>query len=444
MRFGGLATACAVLIVLSGLLYWSGHHKAQTTPQASGSSTTILKVDPVSITAATIKAKDGAPVKVVRQPSGQWEITQPEKLAADQNAIAQLLSGLSPLQAERVIETGASDLKAFGLDPPAVEIDITGKNHAVQKLLLGDNTPTSDAAYAMVAGNPRIFTTLLYNKTNLAKSLNDLRDKRLITMDSETMSRIDLTRDGQTIEFGRNAEGWQILEPGPYRADMEAANELADALAGAHMNLSESDDQDSAAAFARGTPVATAKVAGSAGTQSLEVRKDKDQYYAKSSIVAGAYAVDSSLAGAMNKKLDDFRDKQVFDFGYQDPNKVDLEINSRKGANGGTQSLDLVRSDQDWWWNGKKMNAENVENLISGLRDLTATKFADSGFAKPVIEATVISNDGKRVEKVMIAKSGSIYLAKRENEATLYVLDAGAVEGIRSVAEGLQATQASK
>ena len=90
------------------------------------------------------------------------------------------------------------------------------------------------------------------------------------------------------------------------------------------------------------------------------------------------------------------------------------------------------------------MDEESLESLVSALRALTATKFATAGFAVPQIVATVTSGDGKHVEKVLIAKSGAEYLAKRENEPALYVLDAGIVEGIRSAAEKIKPAAASQ
>jgi hypothetical protein len=45
--------------------------------------------------------------------------------------------------------------------------------------------------------------------------------------------------------------------------------------------------------------------------QTLEVRKDKDDYFAKSSAVEGIYKVDSSLGQALDKKIDDFRQKKA-------------------------------------------------------------------------------------------------------------------------------------
>ncbi len=79
-----------------------------------------------------------------------------------------------------MVEDKASDRKQYGLDPAAVELDITGKSGKARQLLLGDDTPAGGDVYAALAGDPRVFTISSYNKSSLAKSLNDLRDKSLL------------------------------------------------------------------------------------------------------------------------------------------------------------------------------------------------------------------------------------------------------------------------
>ena len=146
-----------------------------------------------------------------------------------------------------------------------------------------------------------------------------------------------------------------------------------------------------------------------------QLASQSDTYYAKSSEVDGVYKINSDLGQALDKGVDDFRNKKLFDFGFADPNKIELHI--------GSKAYFLTRSGEDWWQDGKKMDAGTVQSLISKLRDFTADKFLDSGFANPTIDVTVTSDDGKRVEKVLIAKSNDAYLAKRENDPALYQLN---------------------
>jgi Domain of unknown function (DUF4340) len=306
MNFRGLIIAVVVLATLGGVLYWSQHRTpaAETAALPASTAPVILKVNPADVTQLVIQQKEPVTLK---KTDGRWQITEPKPYPADQEAVAGVLSTLSGLNADRVVEEKTSDRKQYGLDPAQVELDISVRN-GTQQLLLGDDTPAGGDVYAALATDPRVFTIVSYQKSSLAKSLNDLRDKSLLTLSSDKVSRVELLKKGEDLELDRTKDGWQILKPSSSPADSSAVNALVSTLTNARMDLSTTTD--AAAAFARATPLATAKVTGDAGVQTLEVRKNKDDYFAKSSVVDGIYKVDSSLGQGLDKKVDDFRQKK--------------------------------------------------------------------------------------------------------------------------------------
>jgi len=429
MKGKGLLVAAIVLTALSGTLYWSNHRKpaSSTVTSAAEASPKVLEIKPADVVGIKIAKKDRPELALSKNASGKWQITSPTPVTADQEAVSSLLSTLSPLNSDRLLEEKATDLNAYGLAKPTAEITVTENNNKSEDLLLGDDTPTSSGAYAAVKGDPRVFVIGSYNKTALEKGENDLRDKRLLTFDSEKLSRVELTAKKETIEFGRDKNQWQILKPKPMRANQSAVEDLVRSLGDAKMELSATDDEKKdLGTFNAGKPVATARVTDVAGTQELQVRKNKDDYYAKSSAVAGAYKVLASVGSLMDKGLDDFRNKKLFDFGFVEPEKIEIHD--------GAKSYVLSRSGSDWLSDGKKMDESSVSTLVSDLRDLTATKFPDSGFTSPALDVTVTSDSGKRVEKVQIAKNGDRYIAKRENEPALYELNPPAITDLQKAA----------
>jgi len=58
------------------------------------------------------------------------------------------------------------------------------------------------------------------------KSANDLRDKRLLTLDFDKLSQLELATKKQDIQFGRNKQEWQIVKPKPARADNFQVEEI--------------------------------------------------------------------------------------------------------------------------------------------------------------------------------------------------------------------------
>ena len=444
MKIRGLVVAAAVFFILAGILYWSEHHQPSEEAGKVSPDTppVILKLDESAITKLDLKRKDVDPVALAKGDAGKWRIVEPKPFGADQNTVSGIVTAVSSLSAQRLVDDHTADLKQYGLDPPAFELDVSERDNKTQKLLIGDDTTASGAVYVKLADDSRVFTMPKYVKTSLDKSLNDLRDKRLLTIDPEKVSRIELANKSknQDIEFGRNKEEWQITKPRPMRADGVQVSELLRKLTDAKMDLSASDNVDAAKEFAKATPIAIVRVTDESGTQELQLRKegkekDKAAYYAKSSAVDGACKIDSDLGPSLNKSLDEFRNKKLFDFGYEEPNKIELHD--------GSKAYFLSRSGADWWANGKKMDAQSVQGLISKLRDLSAEKFPDSGFTTSTITVLVTSNDGKRTENVLIAKSGDSYVAKRESEPALYQLTASAVDDLTKAAEAIKPAAAA-
>jgi len=434
MKNRGLLLSAVVLAALGGLLYWSNHHKPTETVQAAvDTPPKILSLNDSDVNRVELKKKDGADL-VLQKQDGKWQITSPQKLRADDSAVSGMISSLSSLSSDRLVEDKADNVGQFGLQSPALEVDVSAKNDT-HKLLIGDDTPTGSGSYAKLENDPRVFTIASYTKSNIYKGVNDLRDKRLLTAEPDKVSRVDLNANGQQLEFGRNKDQWQILKPKPLRADSFAVDELVRKLTDAKMDLTSDDQKKAASAFASGKPVASATLTTDSGNQQLQVRKNKNDYYAKSSLVAGVYKVSTDVGEGVNKKLDDFRNKKLFDFGYTDPDKIEIIKDSK--------SYFLTKGGDDWWsGEGKKLDLASAESVLDKLRDLQATKFADSGFGTPILEADVVSNSGKRSEKVQIAKSGDGYIAKRESDPSLYVLDSKAVEDLQNAMTSLKPAEA--
>jgi|SRR5579871_363340 len=419
MKPKGLLIAVAVLAVLGGLTWWSNKKQASAN-KSTDTATKILSIPSDQV--QEIRLKKPAETIDVKQQNGKWQLTQPESLPADSDAVTTMVSSLSSLNADTVVDAKAADLAPYGLQHPTVDVQIIKKDGKTDNLLVGDETPTGSGSYAKLANDPRVFTIASYVKGNFDKTPNDLRDKRLLTFDSDKLTRVELMSNGQDMEFGKNNQNeWTILKPKPYRADGSQVDTLVTNLKDAKMDLSE-DEKKAAAAFASGTKVATASVSDNQGNQTLEVRKDKDSYYGKSTAVAGIYKLAGETGKNLDKKVDDFRNKKLFDFGFSDPSKIELK------------NATYTKSGDKWMSGSKTMDNSTVQNLIDKLRDLTATKFEETDGGEPVFEATVTSNMGKRVEKITITKLGDKYFAKRGDDPSIYGLDGKAVEDLQKAA----------
>jgi hypothetical protein len=431
----GLLVAVVLLAAIGGGVYWTNKHKAEEAKKPAASSTDSPKI--ISIPEDQFKeiklAKKDADPTIVSKTGDKWSLTFPKALPADQDAVTSMITSLASLNADRVVEEKPADLGPFGLTTPKEQVIITKKDGKTVTLDVGDDSPVGSGVFAKLEGDPRVFVVATFNKTNFDKTSKDLRDKRLLTFNSDKLTSVQLAAKGQTLEFGKNAQNdWTIVKPKPMRADGSQVEDIIRKLKDAKMDTSVSDEdaKKAQAAFAGAPKVADVTVTDNSGSQTMEVRKDKDKnYYARSSAVEGIYKVGSDVGDALDKSPDDFRSKKLFDFGFSEPTKVQL------------QNATYQKSGEKWMSGSTEMDSISIQGLIDKLRELSASKFVDKGAGAPVFEASVTANDSKnspRTEKVTITKDGDKYYATRAAEPGIYEVESKAVDDLTKAASGVK------
>jgi hypothetical protein len=126
MKPRGLLAAVIVLAALGGALYWSNRkQKADAAKPATDTRhPKILSIPEDQIKEVRLK-KTGAETTVLRKgDDGKWQIAEPKPLRADQDAAKSLVSSLSNLNADKVVEDKAADLSPYGLNAPTLDVTV--------------------------------------------------------------------------------------------------------------------------------------------------------------------------------------------------------------------------------------------------------------------------------------------------------------------------------
>jgi hypothetical protein len=416
-----LAIAAVVLLVLGAAVWYSEKHPPEPTTKTEP-VVKVLSIADNQIEQLRIIHPAGETVALEKGKDGKWQMTEPKPYHVDESAVSSLISSFSSINADQVLAENNSDWKGYGLDPGKVIVDASLKGGKHAKLILGDEAPTGSALYARLDGSPKLYSIATYQKSNFDKSAADLRDKRLLPLETDKISRVTLTVKDKMIEFGRSGTGsgsnWQILKPHPMRADSFAVDDLVRAVSDAKFDSEEREK--TAAAYA------TFEAVDSSGTHKLTVTKDKDTYLARSTDLPGFFKIASSTAESLNKDLTNFRNKRLFEFGGADPEKLDLR-------DGGT-SFSIEKKGEKWFKAGKEISADKASALMSTLRRLEAKSFAGddaaaqrrNGLDKPVVEVKA----GNEHVVWTDAKDDKCYAA-RDKDPTSYEVSAGDLADLR-------------
>jgi len=347
---------------------------------------------------------------------------QPHALSADQNAVSDFVGSLIGTTVNSVVDEHASNLKDFGLDPPATTLNVaTSATPPNFTLLIGDSTPTNDAVYAQVAGNPRVVTLPGYGKSTLQKTLFDLRDKRVLTLDQDQIQRLDVTSKGKTYTLTKNPDGvWDLVLPPPVRADNFSVQNLFSGLQNTNMVSIVKEQKAGAREYGLDQPTLTVKFSTSSGSQAIEVgKKDGNNYDATNSTLAPIFTLGSDFVTRYQTDPATLRDKAFFSFSNFDTKTVDLT----------TPKEHRVFEQQNLKWKqtapkAKDETTEKMEDLLNALTDVKAVTFpkatsgnlAPFGLDKPLYTIKVTYGDKNTVQTVIVGSADDHYYAARSTD----------------------------
>jgi hypothetical protein len=411
--------ALAVLAVLwGGFTYIDKHLNRQASKIEAPKEEKIFALDSKHITSITFRPREGEAV-TCQHNGDTWVVAEPRELSADQGTLSTVLNNLTTATVDDTVDPHPSDLKQFGLNPPAYSLEVsTDSNPPKFSLLLGDETPTSGAIYAQVAGNPRVVTVASYLKSNLEKTLFDLRDRRALTLDADQLRKIEVDSKGKKWTLEKNPEGvWDLVLPPPVRADRFAVDGLVSQLRGLTMQSIVAEDKKSQATYGLGSPALWLQLTGPSGTQTLVLgKKDKegDRYFAVNSALLPIFTLNSTFLTEFQKDPADFRSKDLFSYSSFDVKR--LEIDSAKG-----HSVFELQKDNQWKQTeggSKTIPSAKVNTLLTRLRDLRAATFpkgsdlAQFGLTKPAYRFKAQFSEKNQVETLEVSRAGEHVYAR--------------------------------
>ena len=436
-----LLIAVVVLGVLGGLVYYT----EENPPADDDERVEIVDIEQDDLVEVTVTRPDVDPLTVKRGEDQKWQFGEPLTIPADDSSVSSMLNSTTPLRCDRVVQEEVTDWSPFGLDGDGtLQLDLKAKEDKSYRVIFGSDTPTGSGVFARLDGDPRLFTVYSYVKSGFEKEVFDLRDKKLLKLDEDKISRVVVKVGARTLEFGKSGDdAWQILQPKPLRADNFAVGDLVRSVQNGEMTsvLEEAGEPSGKYSFTK--PLAVVGVTDESGVHTLTVAKDKDdKHYAKSSdLEGGVYEVSSTLAEALDKPLEDFRNKKLFDFGFTDPAAIQVRD--------GETRLNIEKKDDKWILSSdddRELESEKVQALLDDLRGLRAESFpsddeADQGkygLTNPAIEAEVVQADDGGTEKVVVSSPSeeNVYAA-RVGQPTTYQLEKSDAEDLQKSIQDL-------
>jgi hypothetical protein len=161
----------------------------------------------------------------LKQESGAWKVTAPFEAGADSESVMPMASALAAVKAEKYAAHSAANPAEYGFDKPALRLKFTLTERKVNKpgeepteetkervLVVGKEAPEGKGGrYARVEGDAGGAVFVLGEATvkDLDKPALDLLTKKLLSVPSSTVTKLELTGPDGPLTLEKQGDEWK-------------------------------------------------------------------------------------------------------------------------------------------------------------------------------------------------------------------------------------------
>jgi hypothetical protein len=223
-----------------------------------------------------------------------------------------MLQALASLELEDVVSTNPDKRGTYQVDSTGTRVQVLQGDKVVLSLMVGKSTPDFAHTYVRPEDRAEVYRAVGVLTYNFNKRVDDWRDKTVLEVDQESVSRVVLEypKEGTDVVLARADSLWTVVSKGaePQPADSTAAAQLV--RSAARIVTANFATPEEAAGLDFAQPDFRLRVETDGGTQTVEfVEHEGNKFYARRPGETTVFQLfKPGLAGVM-KKADDLKPK---------------------------------------------------------------------------------------------------------------------------------------
>jgi len=188
----------------------------------------VLAFEAADVSQLRISANGRSDVVLEREGEG-WRIAKPAALRADASQVQGFLSSLESLRADGFVD--GAPTAGQGLLPPERTIVLVPREGEPLELRVGRTVVEGEAKKTFVARGAAgpVFAVPEHLAQGLAKGVDDLRDKTIVSVPRESLAAIAVTRaDGRGFRLEKKDGAWRLADAGAVGTRQPLLDRFAD------------------------------------------------------------------------------------------------------------------------------------------------------------------------------------------------------------------------
>ena len=443
----GLRSFVALLVIALGLGAYVYFIESKRPASDGGEKRDkVFSVEADKIEEISVKSETGDRT-TLRKSGSDWQIVAPAATKPDSAEVSGITSNLASLEVQRVIDENPSDVGEYGLAQPRVDVAFkaAGQQHTLH---IGRKTPPGTDLYARIDDQKRVFLISSYLDSTFNRSTFDLRDKTVLALNRDAIDGITVSTADRALKVAKAGSEWRLAEPVAARADFSTIESLISKLSTLQMKSIAAQEIKDPAEYGLDKPAATVTIGSGSSQAVLQVGKAAADgtVYAKDQSRPMVFTVETTLLDDLKKDTAEFRQKDLFDARSFNATRLQIDRGGQTFAFEKAKAKNKDGKEEEKWRQvsptARDVDAAKMESLIGSVTQLRASGFADAkaktGLEKPEMTMTVKSDEGRREEKVIVARSGADAYAQRNGEPGAARVEAASVDNIVKALEALK------
>ncbi|GEM_PF-1781910 len=403
--------------------------------------------------------KKGQTEIVLEKTGNGWVITAPVKTDADAKTVNNFLKTFQGLKSFRTLKDVKWDDPDFGLKKAPVHVTLYTKKGKAYMATFGGSNPTKSYTYALKGDKKTVLLVWVYPRKLLNETLYDFRFKKVASLDADRVKRIHFVKGDEAIDLKRvGKHQWKIVSPIKTRGDRYSIEGFISAATDEKVirfldNPPQKPEEfgwdhpkmkidliwtQKAASKGEKEKKGAAKAGVGEKTMTILVGKNRDNkhVYVKVAGSPSVLVVKNSYLKDLDKKVYDFRDKNVWNYEIDDVIRVGYENREKnlvieaKKLETGEGTWELVKPEK------VRADTRAVENWLWDLSGFRVKKFLDRGEfekqvstpAKPDLSFEIGVKGRKAPLTLKLYHVGETWIARGDEPNWFYVLDAKDVQ----------------
>lgn len=444
------AVLAVLLAILGGVFYFTEIRGGKKDPDAEKRLFPAQAEEVARIELRTPNAEIA-----LRREGEAWRMERPLQTPGDMAAITELVNSLVAAKAERTLEQPPKDPADFGLDKPEIMLRFQMKGQETwRQLAVGGKSPTGAWAYVRVDEEPQVILVPETLRSQLNKTILDLRDKSVLDVQADKVTRLAVHRGEPVAELRKGDQRWELVKPVKARADDWRASELVRLVAGARAKEFAAEPAKDLKRYGLDRPAARLEVweQGAKAPKVLALAEAKDRpqaLYARDEAGMTVVVLDKALLTDLPASAWEMRDKSLFRYANKDVKRVRVA---------GREKVVAVEREGENRWKvvepaaGPAEETKAIDLLfkLTGLRvDGVAAEAPDRlapyGLDPPELTVTVTKTDGQELGTLLIGKEeGERRYVQIKGEAAVYTLPAKELNDLPRTPEDFRAAKPEK